>query len=167
MKSHRLARIGEVIREVASTTILFELKDPRVKGVTVTRTEVSGDLQHAKVFISVMGTEKQQQLAMYGLEHAAGFIQSKVAKQLATRFVPVIQFVLDHGIKKSVEISRILAEENAKLPGSDVANDQVTDTDEGNEETDSEEDDSEEVHTETSNEPISGTSRGSAEPGSV
>lgn len=167
MKSHRLARIGEVIREVASTTILFELKDPRVKGVTVTRTEVSGDLQHAKVYVSVMGSEKQQQLAMYGLEHAAGFIQSKVAKQLATRFVPVIQFVLDHGIKKSVEISRILAEEKAKLPGSDVANDQVTDTDEGNEETDSEEDDSEEVHTEASNEPIGGSSRGSSEPGSV
>ena len=142
MKSHRLARVSEVIREVASTTILFELKDPRVKGVTVTRVEVAGDLQHAKVYVSIMGTEKQQQLAMYGLEHAAGFVQSKVAKQLATRFVPVIQFVLDLGIKKSVEISRILSEEQAKSKGSAVANDPVTDTDEVDEEDAAEEDDS-------------------------
>ena len=52
MKTHRLARVAEVIREVASETILFELRDPRVKGVTVTRAEVSGDLQHAKVYVS-------------------------------------------------------------------------------------------------------------------
>jgi ribosome-binding factor A len=142
MKSHRLARVSEVIREVASTTILFELKDPRVKGVTVTRVEVAGDLQHAKVYVSIMGSEKQQQLALYGLEHAAGYVQSKVAKQLATRFVPVIQFILDHGIKKSVEISRILAEERAKLKGCTVANDSVTDTDEGDEDAAAEEDDS-------------------------
>jgi ribosome-binding factor A len=130
MKTHRLARIAEVIREVASTTILFEIRDPRVKGVTVTRAEVAADLQHAKVFISVMGSEKQQQLALYGLEHAAGFIQSKVAKQLATRFVPIIQFVLDLGVKKSIEISRILAEEKAKAGGGAVAKPDLIDTDE-------------------------------------
>src|SRR5207249_7097216 len=56
MKAHRLARVAEVIREVASETILFEVRDPRVKGVTVTRAEVSGDLQHAKVYVCVMGT---------------------------------------------------------------------------------------------------------------
>ena len=56
MKTHRLARVAEAIREVASETILFELRDPRVKMVTVTRAEVSGDLQHAKVFVSIMGT---------------------------------------------------------------------------------------------------------------
>lgn len=141
MKSHRLARIGEVIRETASTTILFELKDPRVKGVTVTRTEVAGDLQHAKVFVSVMGTEKQQQLALYGLEHAAGFIQSKVAKQLATRFVPVIQFVLDHGVKKSIEISKILAEEKARSAGA-VAEPAAADTDDQEDDPAADEDDS-------------------------
>ena len=57
MKSHRLARISEVVRETAANAILFELKDPRVKSVTVTRAEVSADLQHAKVFVSVMGSE--------------------------------------------------------------------------------------------------------------
>ena len=66
MKAPRLARVAEVVREVASETILFELRDPRVKLVTVTRAEVSGDLQHAKVYVSVMGTPKEQELCMHG-----------------------------------------------------------------------------------------------------
>src|ERR1051326_6477331 len=104
MKTHRVARVREVIREVASETILFELKDPRVKGVTVTRAEVSGDLQHAKVFVSIMGSPQEQQLCMHGLKHAAGFVQSKLAGRVQTRFTPVIQFVLDQGVKRSIEI---------------------------------------------------------------
>ena len=112
MKSYRLERVAEVIRETAASAILFEIKDPRVKNVTVTRAEVSADLQHAKVFVSVMGTEKQQRLALHGLESAAGFIQTKVAKQLTSRFVPHIRFVLDDGVKKSVEIERLIRAEN-------------------------------------------------------
>jgi ribosome-binding factor A len=110
MKPHRLARVAEVIREVASETILFELRDPRVKGVTVTRAEVSGDLQHAKVYVSVMGTPKEQELCMHGLRSAAGFLQSKLATRLQTRFTPVIQFVLDEGVKKSIEMTRLINE---------------------------------------------------------
>ena len=112
MKAHRLARVAEVVREVAASTILFELKDPRVKNVTVTRAEVSADLQHAKVFVSVMGSEKQQQLTMHGLKSAAGYVQTKVADQLTTRFVPHITFVLDEGVKKSIEIARLIREAN-------------------------------------------------------
>src|SRR4029453_12729696 len=107
MKTHRLARVAEVIREVASETILFELQDPRVKGVTVTRAEVAGDLQHAKVYVSIMGTDKEQDLCMHGLRHAGGFIQKKLASRLKTRFTPVLQFVLDEGVKKSIEVSRL------------------------------------------------------------
>jgi ribosome-binding factor A len=114
MKAHRLARVAEVVREVASETILFELRDPRVKDVTVTRTEVSGDLQHAKVYVSVMGTAKEQDLCMHGLRHAAGFVQSKLASRLKTRFTPVIKFILDQGVKKSIEITRLLNEERAQ-----------------------------------------------------
>ena len=110
MKPHRLARVAEVIREVASETILFELRDPRVKGVTVMRAEVSGDLQHAKVYVSVMGTPSEQQLCLHGLRHASGFIQSKLAGRLKTRFTPVINFVLDQGVKKSIEVSRLINE---------------------------------------------------------
>src|SRR5580693_8586302 len=98
MKPHRLARVSEVIREVASETILFEIRDPRVKGVTVTRAEVSGDLQHAKVYVSIMGTPAEQAQCLDGLQHAAGFVQSKLASRLKTRFTPLIRFVLDEGV---------------------------------------------------------------------
>jgi ribosome-binding factor A len=110
MKRHRLARVAEVIREVASETILFELRDPRIKGVTVTRAEVSGDLQHAKVYVSIMGSPKEQKLCMHGLEHAAGFVQGKIGDRLQTRFTPVVRFVLDQGVKNSIEVSRLINE---------------------------------------------------------
>ena len=110
MKTHRLARMAEVIREVASETILFELQDPRVKGVTVTRAEVSADLQHAKVYVSIMGTPKEQDLCMHGLRHAAGFVQSKLAARLVTRFTPVLKFIKDEGVKNSIEVARLLNE---------------------------------------------------------
>jgi ribosome-binding factor A len=116
MKTHRLARVAEAVREVASETILYELRDPRVKLVTVTRAEVSGDLQHAKVYVSVMGSPKEQQLTLHGLKHAAGFVQSKLAQRLQTRFTPVIQFVLDQGVKKSIEMTRLINEALAQSP---------------------------------------------------
>jgi ribosome-binding factor A len=124
MKPHRLERVAEVIREVASETILFELKDPRVRGVTVTRAEVSGDLQHAKVFVSVMGSAAEQKLCLHGLNHASGFIQSKLATRMKTRFTPVIHFILDQGVKNSIEISRLINEalaQSASASGGDTA----------------------------------------------
>lgn len=114
MKSHRLARVNEVVREVAAEAVLFDLKDPRVTGVTVTRAEVSADLQHAKVYVSVMGTEAAQRLTMHGLKASAGFVQSKLAKRLTTRYVPHVTFVLDEGVKKSLEIARLIREEQEK-----------------------------------------------------
>ena len=133
MKSHRLARVSEAIREVASETILFELNDPRVKGVTVTRAEVSGDLQHAKVFVSIMGSDNEQKLTMHGLRHATGFLQSKLAKRLQTRFTPVVQFVLDDGVKKSLEMTRLIHEAlgspsvNAVSTGEESASEEPSD----------------------------------------
>jgi ribosome-binding factor A len=110
MKQHRLARVAEVVREVASETILFELQDPRIKNVTVTRAEVSADLQHAKVFVSIMGTAKEQDLCLHGLTHAAGFVQSKLAERMRTRFTPTVKFVKDEGVKKSIEVTRLINE---------------------------------------------------------
>ena len=110
MNSRRTLRVAEAIRETVSTLILFELRDPRVKNVTVLAVEVSGDLKHAKVYVSVMGDEKTQQLAMHGLSSARGFIQSKIADRLQLRYTPILKFVLDEGVKKSIEASRILRE---------------------------------------------------------
>lgn len=110
MKTHRLARVAEVIREVASETILFKLKDPRIRMVTVLRVEVSGDLQHARVYVSVMGTDAEQEETLRALKGAGGVVQSQLADRMKTRFLPVIDFVLDHGIKKSMEVSRLIQE---------------------------------------------------------
>jgi len=110
MKVHRLARVAEAVREVASETILFEMRDPRIKGVTVTRAEVSGDLQHAKVYVSLMGSAEEQKRCMNALRHASGYIQSKLGDRMRTRFTPVIEFVLDEGVKRSIEMTRLINE---------------------------------------------------------
>jgi len=126
MKTHRIARVSEAVREVASETILYDLRDPRVKtaGITVTRAEVSGDLQHAKIYVSVMGSPKEQELAMYGLKNAAGFIQSKLAARLQTRFTPVVTFVLDQGVKKSIEMTRLINEALGQTAPADASRDE-------------------------------------------
>lgn len=90
--------------------ILAELNDPRIRDVTVTHVEVSGDLRHAKVHVSVMGDERRQNLSLRGLQSAAGFLQAKVAKRIETRYTPRIDFILDQGVKRSIEVARILHE---------------------------------------------------------
>lgn len=90
--------------------ILVDLKDPRVRDVTVTYVEVSGDLRYSKVHVSVMGDETKQNLTLRGLQSARGFLQAKCADRLQLRYTPQLSFALDQGVKKSIEISRILSE---------------------------------------------------------
>ncbi|MSR31782.1 MAG: 30S ribosome-binding factor RbfA [Gemmataceae bacterium] len=110
MKTHRVARVAKVIREVASETILFKLRDPRIHMTTVLRAEVSGDLQHAKVYVSVMGTEAEEKETLRALNHASGVVQAGLADRMKTRFLPVITFYIDRGVKKSLEVSRLIQE---------------------------------------------------------
>jgi ribosome-binding factor A len=110
MSSRRVAKIAEAVREQVSTSILFDLKDPRVTNVTVTRVEVSPDLRSAKVYVSVMGDEKSQRLTVRGLESARGFLQAKLAERVQMRYIPILRFQLDQGVKRSIEASRLLRE---------------------------------------------------------
>jgi ribosome-binding factor A len=110
MSTRRTAKVAEAIRGVVSTTVLFGLKDPRVRHVTVLRVEVSPDLRNARVYVSVMGDEKQQSLSMHGLNSARGFIQSQIADRLQLRYTPILQFVLDQGVKVSVQTSAVIRE---------------------------------------------------------
>lgn len=110
MNSRRTARVASVVREVVSNAVLFELRDPRIRNVTVTRVEVSGDLQNAKIYVSVMADEKATSLCMHGLDSARGYIQSKLADRIKTRYTPALRFILDEGVKKSFEVTRILQE---------------------------------------------------------
>lgn len=120
MTSRRLAKAAEAIRESVSSTILFELKDPRVKNVTVLRAEAAPDLRTAKVYVSVMGTVKEQKLCLHGLESARGFIQAKLADRLQTRYTPVLTFILDHSVKRSIEASRLLRDVLAPASSTDT-----------------------------------------------
>jgi ribosome-binding factor A len=108
MSSRRTAKVAEAIRQVVSTAILFGLRDPRVQNVTVLRVETPVDLRTSKIFVSVFGEEKIQRLTMKGLDAARGFLQSKIAEELDLRFTPVLTFVLDQGVKKSIETSKLL-----------------------------------------------------------
>jgi ribosome-binding factor A len=108
MSSRRLLKAAEAIREVVSMAILTELKDPRVKYVTVTYVEVAADMRSAKVHVSIMGSETQQNLALRGLQNAAGFLQHLLSEKIDTRYTPRLVFVLDQGVKHSIAVAEIL-----------------------------------------------------------
>jgi ribosome-binding factor A len=103
-------KAAEAVREVVGMAILADLKDPRIQGVTVTRVEMTPDMRQARVYVSIMGDETRQRLTLHGLQSAAGYLQSKVAQRIDTRYTPRIEFLVDDGVKKSIEIARILRE---------------------------------------------------------
>ena len=120
--SRRTHKVAEAIRQVVASAILFELRDPRVKNVTVLGVEVPVDLQTAKVKVSVMGDEKATRLSLKGLEAARGWIQKKIADELDLRWTPVLTFIIDHSLKQSqstIDILNKLAEERNERLGVD------------------------------------------------
>ncbi|MEN6458833.1 MAG: 30S ribosome-binding factor RbfA [Thermoguttaceae bacterium] len=116
MPSRRVEKAAAAIREVVSMAILAELSDPRVRDVTVTFAEVSPDLRHAKVHVSIMGDETRQRLSLRGLQSAAGFLQAKIAERIDIRYTPKLTFVLDQGVKRSIAVAKILQEVLPKNP---------------------------------------------------
>lgn len=95
MPSRRIAKVNQAILETLSSAMLFELRDPRVKNVTILHVETTDDLRAAKVHIGVRGDERVQSLTLHGLDSARGFLQSKIAERLDTRYTPVLKFVLE------------------------------------------------------------------------
>lgn len=110
MSSRRVLKAAEAIREVVSTAILLELRDPRVQDVTVTRVEVSGDMRNAKVFVSVMGDESKESLSLHGLKNSAGYLQQRVGERIDTRYIPRLAFEIDKGLKNSLKVAALLEE---------------------------------------------------------
>ena len=109
MTTRRLLKAAEAIREVVASSILTELRDPRVRDVTVVGVKVSPDMREATVMVSVMGNESDQNLSLRGLQNAAGFLQSKIAGRIETRYTPRLQFKIDKGVTHSLEVGEILA----------------------------------------------------------
>jgi ribosome-binding factor A len=109
VSSRRQLKAAEAIREVVATSILTDIRDPRVQEVTVLGVEVSPDMREAKVSVSVMGDEAQQNLSLRGLQNSAGFLQAKIAQRIETRYIPKLRFVLDPGVKSVFAVGEILA----------------------------------------------------------
>lgn len=103
--------------------ILTGLNDPRVQDVTVTYVEMTPDMRQAKVHVSIMGDETKQRLSLAGLKSAAGYLQSKVANRIETRYTPRLEFILDQGVKRSIQIAEILGRVLPKQPAVEVEGD--------------------------------------------
>jgi ribosome-binding factor A len=116
MKSHRPERVAHVIRQVVSDAIANRLSDPRIAPFSsVTRVEMSPDLEHARVYVSVMGEPAAQRTTLAGLRSAAGAVQRMLARELTLRHCPRLTFELDESIKKGAETIRLINEAMAEL----------------------------------------------------
>jgi ribosome-binding factor A len=108
--TRRTERLGEEIREEVALLIPAELKDPRIGFVTVTRVEVTPDLRTARVYVGVLGTEKQRQASLTGLKQASGFLRRALGQSLRLRYTPELVFQYDEGLDASDRVARLLEE---------------------------------------------------------
>ena len=108
--NRRPEQVAETLRQVVTDALMREVRDPRVGFVTVTGVQVTNDLSHATVMVSVPGDEAAKERAVEGLRSAAGFLRSRAAKTLTTRTVPELHFELDRGLAHSARINELLNE---------------------------------------------------------
>jgi ribosome-binding factor A len=121
MANKRAIRVGELLKEEISQIVLREMKDPRIGFVSVTDVEVSGDLRHAKVFISVYGSDKEKEETLEGLQQAQGFVRKLVGERVKIHHTPEIIFRYDDSIENGVHISEIIKDlkESGEIKESD------------------------------------------------
>jgi ribosome-binding factor A len=106
--SRRPEQVAGTIRQVVADALMREIRDPRVGFVTVTGVQVTNDLSHARVFVTVPGDEAEKARALEGLQSAAGFLRSRAARALTTRTVPELHFELDKGLQHAARIEELL-----------------------------------------------------------
>jgi ribosome-binding factor A len=106
--TRRSDRVGDLVRAELSELLTREVSDPRARGAVVTSVDLSPDLKHSVVLVSVLGTDSEREEAVEALQGAAGFLRSRLAKKLRTRAVPELRFRLDRGAEHSQRISDLL-----------------------------------------------------------
>ena len=111
MRSDRLRRVDEAMREVLSDAVTKEIKDPRVGLVTVTAVDTASDLRHAKVYISVLGDDGVRQRSLDGLRSAHGFLQRRVADELRIKHTPTLELLYDDSLDRGLRIEALLQRE--------------------------------------------------------
>jgi len=105
---HRQEKLGELIAAELSELLRTRVKDPRVGFASITHVEVSGDLRHAKVFVSVMGSPEERDATIQGLKNATGFLRHELATRLVLRYMPEIAFKLDKSIEEGARILELI-----------------------------------------------------------
>jgi ribosome-binding factor A len=111
MAYHRTQRVAEEMKKEISNIIINEIKDPRISGlITITSVDISDDLRHAKVFVSIYGEKEKKMKTIEGLKNATGFIRREVGNRIRLRYTPEIVFKLDESIEHGVNIAKLLKE---------------------------------------------------------
>ena len=126
-QGRRVAKVAALIRREMSQLLINGIRDERVHlgMVTITEVEVSGDLQHCKIFVSIFGEENEKNVVMSGLNAASGFLRGEVGRNLQLRRAPEISFELDKGIAKGASVLNLLERlENERQSSHNVSADQ-------------------------------------------
>jgi ribosome-binding factor A len=146
MPSRSNQRLTEVIRQRAAHVILFELKDPRMGFVTITKVKLAPDLSTCVIYWSVIGTDGDRSKTLHALEHARLFIQRRVAEGLRTRSAPALSFEFDPSVEGAIKMGGLLKslrDERGDAPPLPAGGGEAAEG-EDSEETDEEEDDEDE-----------------------
>jgi ribosome-binding factor A len=109
-----MRRVDEALREVLSDAITRGLKDPRIGFITVSSVDASPDIRHARVYVSVLGTEKERSRSLQGLQAAHGYLQRRVSSELHLKHTPTLEFVYDDTVEKGMRIEELLKEGGAR-----------------------------------------------------
>jgi len=106
----RMRRVNEALREVLSVRLAAGLKDPRIGFVTVTAVETIPDLSHARVYVSVLGTEEERDDSLVGLNASRGYLQAEIAKEVRMKRTPTLEFLHDDSVDRGFRINELLEE---------------------------------------------------------
>lgn len=111
MSSRRIARLNDAFREEISDLLRRQVKDPRLAVfITITRVEISADISHAKVHVSVMGSDDDREKALRGLEAAAPFLRREIGHRLSLRRIPALSFRRDDSLEQGARVLELLDE---------------------------------------------------------
>jgi ribosome-binding factor A len=105
---NRPRAVSRFLKKEISQILAREMKDPRLGFATVTRVEMSADLKHAKVYVSVYGSEKERESCLGALAHARGYIQHMLSPRIRLKYMPQLSFVLDRSIEYSIHIDQVI-----------------------------------------------------------
>jgi ribosome-binding factor A len=116
--TRRMSRVAELIKREISQMILFELKDDRVGAgmISITDVDLSGDLQHVTIFVSIYGSDEAREMTMAALHSATGFIRSSLGKRVRLRRTPEVIFQEDRSLARGIQMVSLLEKIEQERP---------------------------------------------------